>query len=576
MMYDLCIRNATIVDGSGEDRFSGDVAVQDGLIVGVGSGLGRARRDIHADGRLLTPGWVDAHTHFDGQATWDPLVSPASGHGITTVVMGNCGVGFAPCRPGEHERLIQVMEAVEDIPGSALAEGLEWNWESFPEYLNVLESRPRALDVGAQVPHCAVRIHVMGERGVRNEEATADDISQMAAIVREGIQAGAIGFSTSRTELHTTHDGTPMPGTYAAEAELLGIGEVLGELGHGCYQLVSDFDDWAREMDWMKRLSLSTGRPVNFVLFFRKEEDFERVRRQLDYVHQANRQGAQLVAHVGARPVNILMGFEATVTPFMFSPTLAGLAGLSPEERYARLCDPAVRAQILADPQPEIEDPSWALNDFNRIYVLEDPPDYEPGPEKSIAALARKAGLSAAEYAYQRMLGDQGRELLYFPIFGYGSGDLSRQVEMIEDPASVISLADGGAHCGVLCDCSVPTSLLSYFVRDRQRGHRLPLEWTVHQQTRATAMAVGLADRGLVRPGFKADLNLIDFERLQMGRPRIVYDLPANGRRIVQDATGYVATVVSGEVTFEEGEHTGALPGRLVRGSRCEPLLASA
>ena len=577
MEYDLVIRNGRIVDGTGAAAFTGDVAVQGGRIACVGRVAARGRREIDAAGKLVTPGWVDVHTHLDGQATWDSLLMPASNHGVTTVVMGNCGVGFAPCQPTAeaHDALIAVMEDVEDIPGTALHEGISWSWESFPQYLDTLERMPHAIDVAAQVAHCAVRTYVMGERGARNEPATADDIARMAAIVREGLEAGAIGFSTSRTQLHRTRDGEVMPGTYADEAELLGIGKVLGETGKGVYQLVSDWDEWEKEMDWMKRLSISTGRPVGFVLFYRADEEWERVQRQLEYVRQANAEGAQLVPHVGARPVTILMAVDGTAHPFMFHQNFQPLAALPAAERLAKLRDPTVRAAILAETPPVLGHPiaDRLAVEFDNMYPLEDDPSYEPRAEDSIAAQAARLGVSPAELAYDRLLENDGKRMFYFPVFGYQTHDLSRQLAMLQDPSAILSLSDAGAHCGVLCDASMPTFMLSYFVRDRERGERLALERAVHLQTQKTARSVGLLDRGALKPGLKADINIIDFDRLRLHTPEVVYDLPAGGRRVFQTAEGYVTTIVSGEPVYENGTPTGAMPGRLVRGSQPEPAL---
>ena len=576
MEYDLVIRNGRIVDGTGAAAFTGDVAVQGGRIAAVGRVTGRGRREIDAAGRLVTPGWVDVHTHLDGQATWDPLLMPASNHGVTTVVMGNCGVGFAPCQPTSeaHDALIAVMEDVEDIPGTALHEGISWTWESFPQYLDTLERLPHAIDVAAQVAHCAVRTYVMGERGARNEPATPEDIARMAAIVREGLEAGAIGFSTSRTQLHRTRDGEVMPGTYADEAELLGIGKVLGETGKGVYQLVSDWDEWEKEMDWMKRLSISTGRPVGFVLFYRANEEWERVQRQLEYVRQANAEGAQLVPHVGARPVTILMAFDGTAHPFMFHQAFQPLAGLPAAQRLAQLRDPAVRAAILAETPPALGHPiaDRLAVEFDNMYPLEDDPSYEPRAEDSIAAEAARRGVAPAALAYDRLLENDGKRMFYFPVYGYQTHDLSRQLSMLQDPNAILSLSDAGAHCGVLCDASMPTFMLSYFVRDRERGERLALERAVHLQTQKTARSVGLLDRGALKPGLKADINIIDFDTLRLHTPEVVYDLPAGGRRVFQTAEGYVATIVSGEPVYENGTPTGAMPGRLVRGSQPEPV----
>jgi N-acyl-D-aspartate/D-glutamate deacylase len=573
------IRNATIVDGTGAPAFRGNLAVKDGRIAAVGEVDGSAGRVIDADGKLLTPGWVDVHSHMDGQATWDPLCSPAAHHGITTLIMGNCGVGFAPCERNDaaHDRLIAVMEDVEDIPGSALHEGISWDWESFPEYLDAVQAFPRAIDVGAQVPHCAVRTYVMGDRGTHNETATKEDVRAMADIVREGIAAGALGFTTSRTELHTTREAEAMPGTYADEAELLGIGRAIGELGgRGIFGVVSDWTNWEEEMDWMKRLSIENNCQINFVLFFREESDWPRVKAQLDYVRAAAREGAQLIPHVGARPVNLLLSWDGTINPFSFHSNYAPLSIMNHEERLAELRKPEVRQAILAEDLPLMGDEfmDTIIGGYDKLYELGDPPNYEPAPDDSIAARAAATGVSPTEYCYDLMLQNGGRNVVYFPCFGYGAGDLSRQVELLEDESTVLSLADTGAHCGVLCDASVPTQMLSFYVRDRSRGHRLGLEQAVKMQTRDTARCVGLNDRGTLEVGMKADLNLIDFEALQLEAPGIVFDLPAGGRRMFQGARGYLATIVSGEVIMENGQYTGATPGELIRGTRSAPQAA--
>ncbi|MCP4468728.1 MAG: amidohydrolase family protein [Halieaceae bacterium] len=578
-MYDLVIRNAHIVDGTGKASFSGDLAVSSGKIVAVGAFNGSGEKEIDAQGKLLTPGWVDVHSHMDGQATWDPLCSPAANHGITTLIMGNCGVGFAPCATDEkaHDRLIAVMEDVEDIPGAALHEGVEWNWESFPEYLDAVEAMPRAIDVGAQVPHCAVRTYVMGDRGTHNEKATAEDIKAMSAIVKDGIAAGALGFTTSRTELHTTREDEAMPGTYADEDELLGIGEALGEIGKGIYGVVSDWNNWEEEMGWMKRLSIDNNCQINFILFFREEEDWERVLKQLAFAREANEQGAQLIPHVGARPVNILLSWDGTINPFSFHANYGPLSVMSHEERLVELRKPEIRDAILAEDPPLMGDDfmDTIIGGYDKLYPLGNPPNYEPAPEDSIAARADRAGISSAAFCYDLMMENDGKGVVYFPCFGYGANDLSRQVALLEEDSTVISLADTGAHCGVLCDASVPTQMLSYYVRDRERGHRLQLEDVVKMQTRDTARCVGLQDRGTLEVGMKADLNLIDFEQLQLEVPRIEFDLPAGGRRMFQGAVGYIATIVNGEIIMENGQYTGAVPGALIRGTQPAPQEAA-
>ena len=575
-MYDLIIKNGQIVDGTGSPAYAGDLAIKDGVIAAVGDVAGEAKETIDAQGALVTPGWVDTHSHMDGQATWDPFCSPANHHGITTLVMGNCGIGFAPCEPNEeaHQKLIEVVEDVEDIPGAALAEGVTWNWETFPEYLDALEAFPRAVNVATQVPHCAVRTYVMGDRGVNNERATPEDVEKMAQIVAEGIEAGAIGFTTSRTELHKTRNGLSMPGTYSEEDELFGIGSKLGELGKGFYGMVSDFEDdaWREEMEWMKRLSIENNCRFNFVLFYQTNEQWQRVQDQLAFVAEANAEGAQLVAHVGARPVNVLMSYHGTVNPFFMHQNFQPLTALSPEERIARLRDPELRAAILAEPTPSmgIEVADRMVSDFAMMFELGEEPDYEQPLDQSIAAKAERAGVTPQEYAYDALLERDGKAMLYFPFMGYDNGNLDRQFQMLCDENSVISLADTGAHCGVLSDASMPTFLLSHYVRDRERG-RISLEEAVKMHSHDTARAVTLNDRGTLEVGMRADINVIDLAGLKLGAPEIIYDLPAGGRRVFQRAEGYRYTLVGGEIIMRDGVETDARPGQLVRGAQAAP-----
>ncbi len=570
-MHDLVIRGGTLVDGTGAPPRTGDLAIDGDRIASVGDRVGPGRREIDARGLLVAPGWVDIHTHYDGQVTWDPYLTPSSWHGVTTVVMGNCGVGFAPARPDRHGWLIGLMEGVEDIPGTALAEGIRWSWESFPEYLDALAGMPRALDVGTQVPHGAVRAYVMGERGAKNGAATAEDIAGMAAIVREGLAAGALGFSTSRTMLHRAVDGEPVPGTFAGEDELLGIGRAMGEIGRGVFEMAADLAPEEPELAWMEKLSRETGRPVSFALL-QNDLDPGQWRRLLQATERAAARGARLTGQVSARPTGLLLGWQGTIHPFSAHQAYRAIAHLPLDERVRALRDPALRRRIL-DEQVEYDNGlvAFICTAFTKLFPLGDPPDYEPAPEASVAAIAAREGRTPAEVAYDLLLQRDGRELLYLPLLNYANFDFAPLREMLLHPHTVFSLSDGGAHCGVICDASMPTFLLTHWARDRRRGERLPLEYLVHRQTRHTAALYGLDDRGVLAPGMLADVNVIDHERLALRPPEMVFDLPANGRRLVQRAIGYRATVKSGQVIFQDGEPTGALPGKLVRGPQPAP-----
>jgi N-acyl-D-amino-acid deacylase len=570
-MHDLILRAGTLVDGTGAPPVTADVAVDGDRITEVGDLRDEvARREVDAEGLLVTPGFVDIHTHYDGQATWDPLLSPSCWHGVTTVVMGNCGVGFAPVRPGKEEWLIQLMEGVEDIPGTALAEGITWAWETFPEYLQALERLPRALDVGTQVPHGAVRAYVMGERGARNEPATPADIEAMAKIVLEGIQAGALGFSTSRTIVHRAVDGEPVPGTFAAEDELMGIGRALGSAGRGVFEVApagvmgEDLLAPAKEVDWMRRLSAETGRPVTFVLaqYNRAPEQWREV---LQLAESATGEGAALRAQVMGRPTSLLVGWQTQTHPFRFRPSYQAIADLPLEERVERLRRPEVRAAILSERNPDHPLADVVSAGLDRIFPMGEPPDYEPPPECSVAAIAAAEGRPEEEVLYDLMMARDGKELLMLTLLGYSDGNLDAMREMLLHPNAALGLSDGGAHCGAICDASMPTFMLSHWARDRDRGPTLDLALVVRKMTSETARTYGLTDRGVVAAGAKADLNLIDFERLDLRLPKLAFDLPGGARRLVQEADGYVATFVSGTQTMAEGEDTGARPGRLVR-----------
>jgi N-acyl-D-amino-acid deacylase len=569
-MHDLVIRGGTLVDGTGAPRREADVAVDAGRISAVSDAVGEGRRELDARDLLVTPGWVDIHTHYDGQVTWDPHLSPSGWNGVTSIVMGNCGVGFAPVRPGQQDFLIQLMEGVEDIPGTALSEGIRWAWESFPEYLDALERLPRSVDVAAQIPHGAVRAYVMGERGAKNEEATPEEIRAMAEIVREGLRAGALGFTTSRTILHRAKDGELVPGTNAPEDEILGIGRALGEVGHGVFEVASDLAPEDVELGWMRRLSRETGRPVTFACL-QSPVDPEQWRRLLAACEKDAAEGGRLTPQVAQRPAGLILGFESTAHPLMFSQTWGELALLPPTERLARLRDPEVRRKLIESqvdvsglPIPQAA--QFVATGYPMMFPLGDPPDYEPAPERSIAAIAEREGRNPREVLFDVMMERGGKGLVYLPLIGYAHGDFEALRAMMLHPQAVFGLSDGGAHCGLICDASVPTYLLTHWVRDRARGERIELERIIERQTRRTAALYGLDDRGVVAPGMKADLNVIDFDALHIHAPQVVYDLPASGRRLIQKVDGYRYTVQTGEVTYEDGEPTGALPGKLIRG----------
>ena len=578
-MHDLIIRGGTIVDGTGAPPAVGDVAIDGSRIAAVGRIHATARETIDAKGCLVTPGFVDVHTHYDAQATWDAELAPSCWHGVTTVVLGNCGVGFAPARRDRHDWLIGLMEGVEDIPAAALAAGIRWDWETFPEYLDTLARLPRVLDVGTQVPHAAVRAYVMGERGAANEPATPDDVEAMARLVRDALDAGALGFSTSRTAGHRGVDGRPVPGTFARDDELFGIGRALASAGHGVVEvaqagvggrMAGDAAGAARtEVEWMTRLSKAIGRPVSFLVMQTNDEP-EAWRELLALTDDAAKEGANLVPQVASRPFGMLVGLQSRANPFADRPTYRTLASLPLPERVARLRDPEVRTRILgerpvADPQTGTLAALFGPAMYARLFPLGEPPDYEPTADASVGAIARRDGRPADAVLYDLMLGHDGRELLFFPVLNYASGSAEPLREMLLHPRAVLGLGDGGAHCGIVCDASMTTFMLTHWVRDRWRGPRIPLERAVRMLTRDPAALYGLADRGVVRPGAKADLNVIDLDRLQLRLPEAAFDLPAGARRLVQRADGYVATVVSGEIVARGGVTTGARPGRVVR-----------
>jgi N-acyl-D-aspartate/D-glutamate deacylase len=571
-MHDLVIRNGRIVDGTGAPEFVGDVAVDDGVITEVGAVAAAGTVEIDAAGQLVTPGFVDVHTHYDGQVTWDPTLSPSTWHGVTTVVMGNCGVGFAPADPERRQWLIGLMEGVEDIPGTALAEGIRWGWETFPEFLDFLDTQPLALDIGTQVPHGAVRGYVMGDRGARNEPATPDDIAIMAAIVQEGIEAGALGVSTSRTIAHRAIDGEPVPGTFAAEDELFALGRALSAVGTGVFELApagvmgEDLAAPEREMEWMIRLSEETGRPVTFALI-QHDLDPDQWKKMLDLATEVHERGIPIRPQVAGRPLGLLLGLQ-TFHALRDRPSYREIEPLSLAEKVDMLRDPAVRARILSESPNADPRMSFIGLGLDRTFRLGDPPDYEPDPTDSIAAIAAREGRDPWDLYYDLLLEDDGRELLLRPLLGYAQFTQDPIREMVLHPATALGLGDGGAHVGAICDASIETYMLTHWVRDRSRGERLPLELVIRKMTSDTAALYGLGDRGVIEVGKKGDLNVIDLGRLTLRRPAMHHDLPAGAARLLQTAEGYTATIVSGEVITRDGVDTGARPGTLLRGAR--------
>jgi len=563
----LTIAGALVVDGSGAPPSHRDVRIDAGIITDV-TDPGRATttgRVIDADGLILTPGFVDVHTHYDAQATWDRYLTPSSWHGVTTVVMGNCGVGFAPAHRDRHEWLIDLMEGVEDIPGSAMTEGLTWGWETFPEYLDALEALPHVLDIGTQIGHGPLRAYVMGDRGAANDPASDDEIAEMGRLVGEALDAGALGFSTSRTPLHRSKSGELVPGTTADPAELFGIGDAMATAGHGILQYSPEHiallrDEWG----WMREFVRRTGRTisVNVNQDHRAPDIWRDVLAALD---EAHRDGLDIVAQVAGRSIGLMMCLEGSVHPLMNHPAHLEVAHLDLPARVAAITE---RRQRLID--ETAADPALAatLSDkAARMWTVDgETIDYEPSPANSIAAVAHRRGVSVIEVIVDQLIGREGHGMIYSPFFNYASGDLSMTYELLQHHATRNGLSDAGAHCGAICDGGMPTFMLTHWVRDRQRGPRLPLEHIVHRQTRQTALLHGLDDRGLIAPGYRADLNLIDLDRLGFDHPTMAYDLPGHGRRLVQRSRGYRATFVNGIQTVDDDEFTGELPGALIRG----------
>ena len=573
-MYDLIIRNGTIIDGTGNDRFVADIAIKDGKIAKIGQITDPATNEIDAKGKLVTPGWVDIHTHYDGQATWDPLLAPSSWHGVTTVVMGNCGVGFAPVKPDDRNFLIELMEGVEDIPGAALSEGIDWQWESFPEYLDTLESIPRAIDVATQVPHGAIRAYVMGERCNTDYAPTQAEVEEMAALVREGVEAGALGFSSSKTLLHKDIHGEYMPGTFSGNDEMLALGLGMKGLKNSVFELVSDHLGDDKEWAWVTDFQKQTGLTVTLIATTAPAYENGKMYKLAE---QARAEGREIRPQAAGRPTGVLHGLQSSFNAFVGHPTWRNeLANLDHDTLLARLAEPATKAQILSE-QSIIK--GGLMQDLpglmGQVFPLGENPNYEPLPEESIAGIAKARGLDVMDVMYDMLVANGGKELFYQPLGGYQGFSLDYQKKLLEHPNVLFGLSDGGAHCGVIADAGMPTFILTHWGRDRTRGDKMSLEFIVKSLTSSTAHAYGMFDRGLLTEGMIADINVIDFDRLRLHRPEAVFDLPAGGRRLVQRAEGYEITIKSGEVIFNNGQHSGALPGKLVRRSDAQGVSAA-
>ena len=570
--FDLVIRGGTVADGSGKDLFEADVAVQSGRIVQIGRVSQSGREEIDAKGHLVTPGFVDVHTHYDGQAIWSKELAPSSAHGVTSVVMGNCGVGFAPCRAADRDLLISVMEGVEDIPEVVMAKGLSWEWETFPQYLSALERRPHDIDLATQIPHSALRVFVMGQRGANREPATQDDLAAMKTLVSEALDVGALGFATSRLFIHRTGQGAHIPSYEAAETELESIAEVLGQKNKGVLQFVLGVPgrSFLDDVRLVTRLARQTGRPASFS-FAQDNQNPDGWRRSLAIVEEANAAGGRVRAQIFPRPVGLVLGHSLSVNPFSLCPSYRALAKLPLAERVEKLRDPQLRARLLKEPPGETTTPLATLGRiFAQMFPLSDPPNYEPDPSNSIAAQAKARGLTPEEVAYDYLLEDGGRAMLYVALTNFAKGNLDAVLAMMQTGQTILGLGDGGAHYGMICDAGYPSFLLSHWTRDR-KGERISVPEAVRQLSREPARAVGLNDRGTLAVGMKADLNVIDYDKVGALKLTVVEDLPANGKRLMQGANGYIASIVSGEIIRRHDKATGKLPGRLIRGAQPAP-----
>ena len=562
---DLVIRNGNVIDGTGGKSYLADIGITNGLISEIGSNIKTGKEEINAEGRVVTPGFIDVHTHYDAQVTWSNRITPSSWNGVTTVLIGNCGVGFAPCKPHQRDQLVELMEGVEDIPEPVLTEGLPWNWETFEEYLDALNSKNFDLDVITQVPHAALRVYVMGDRGVSREEATQTDRQEMARLAAQAIESGAFGFSTSRTINHRTVAGAYTPTLGAAEQELMEIGKAVGKTGKGWLQVISDFDDPLKEMDLLKRMAEISKRPMTITVLQRDDRP-ELWRETMADIRKANLDGNHIVGQVLTRPTGVMMGFEISLNPFMACRAWQEIEELPHPEKMKYLSRPSFRSRMLTEPQGEHIMRSRVMA-WDKIFPLGDPPDYEPSPEFSIAAQAEMKGMPPDELAYDLLLKNNGKNILYRPLSNYSYGNLDAVADMMEDPHSLVGLGDGGAHVGILSDASAMTYMITHWTRDRTRGRKVKLPWAIKRLTSDNAATLGLTDRGIIKIGKKADLNVINYENLKINPPEVRYDLPAGGKRMVQTIEGYDATILSGHIVARHGKPTESLPGKLVRSS---------
>jgi N-acyl-D-aspartate/D-glutamate deacylase len=568
--YDIVIRGGTVYDGDGGEPFVADVAIVDGKIAEVGTIAGKGGQEIDAKGQMVTPGFVDLHTHYDAQVTWANEITPSSWNGVTTAMIGNCGVGFAPCKPEQRDMLIKLMEGVEDIPEVVLTKGLPWNWESFEDYMDSLDGRPFDMDIVTQVPHSAVRTFVMGKRGADREPATAEDRKQMAALAAAGVRSGALGFSTSRTINHRTLAGEHIPTLDADEAELSEIAETLSEAGSGWMQVISDFDEREEEMALLRRVAERSKRPMSITILQRDSKP-EEWRQIMGEIGDAQKAGVQMKGQVLTRPTGVLLGFEISQNPFLGKASWKTIESLPLDEKMKRLRDPEFRKKLIAEPADSEDIFTTRVMRWDRIFKLGDPPNYEPRAEDSVAAIASVEGRDPAEVAYDWLLENDGKAILYRPLSNYTYGNLDTVHDMMCHEHTLVGLGDGGAHVGILTDASAITYMLTHWTRDRTRGDKVPLAWAIKRLTSDNADVIGLNDRGRIAEGMKADINVIDYDKLKVHAPKVLYDLPSGGRRLMQETEGYKATIVSGVIVSRDGKATGDLPGRLVRGPQGGP-----